>query len=691
MIRIRQGTGYDQSSNLATKVDNRGITTSYDGVAYDGLNRIQQKSFSGGPSTPSVYYCYDGSTSCTGAATATGSSNGRLTFVGNSNSATQFNSFTLRGLVTGTTQVTSSTILSPTLSLSPLAFQYAYTLTGKLASETYPSGRTVATSYDGADRISKVAGSATAYATLNASPAQAYLPDGKMENFTYGSGATETRTYDPSTYLPTGVTVNASGSNILQLTFGYAASPKNNQNIVNQTITTPTLATLTQTYSYDPINRISGLAETGGLAQTFSYDTFGNMAVTAGVQPGQPNHTPTALSQFNASNQWGTACTPGPCYDAGGNQTAVAGDVYTYDSENRMVTANAQGMGATSYGYDGEDRRVWKTSTAGTTVYGYDAGGALVAEYSTIPPVDNGTQYLSADHLGSTRMITDASGNVVKQFDYVPFGQEIGSGVDGRGSAYGSASLPSAPDVQSVKFTAKERDSETGLDYFGARYFSGPQGRFISPDWAAKSEPVPYANLEDPQTLNLYGYVRNNPLSKADADGHCGLDDPAGCSVGQFFASIPDRVKGGLKFEANAALEMVGAAPKFKASNAEQADAMHSGEEIKPEFQQALATVIPGPKGEKGELVGSNPREVKGRVNTDLPGGHDEATATFVKQTEGQQLKADSTTGHKISEDGTRLRLNPDGTARVDIPASSTRAKHETIHFNPAKKTPGQP
>ena len=153
------------------------------------------------------------------------------------------------------------------------------------------------------------------------------------------------------------------------------------------------------------------------------------------------------------------------------------------------------------------------------------------------------------------------------------------------------------------KFTAKERDAETGLDFFGARYFSAAQGRFTSPDWAAKPEPVPYANLEDPQTLNLYGYVRNNPLSKADADGHCGLDDPAGCSVSQFFASIPDRVKGGLKFEANAALEMVGAAPKFKASNAEQADAMHSGEEIKPEFQQALATVIPGPKGEKGEIL----------------------------------------------------------------------------------------
>jgi RHS repeat-associated protein len=76
-------------------------------------------------------------------------------------------------------------------------------------------------------------------------------------------------------------------------------------------------------------------------------------------------------------------------------------------------------------------------------------------------------------------------------------------------------------DLVTVQFTGKERDAETGLDYFGARYFSGAQGRFASPDWSETPEPVPYADLTDPQTLNLYSYVRNNPLSRADADGHC--------------------------------------------------------------------------------------------------------------------------------------------------------------------------
>ncbi|WP_321470782.1 RHS repeat-associated core domain-containing protein [uncultured Paludibaculum sp.] len=69
-------------------------------------------------------------------------------------------------------------------------------------------------------------------------------------------------------------------------------------------------------------------------------------------------------------------------------------------------------------------------------------------------------------------------------------------------------------------FTGKERDGETGLDYFGARYFSGAQGRFTTPDWSAKPAPIPFADLSDPQSLNLYAYVRNSPLKNRDPDGH---------------------------------------------------------------------------------------------------------------------------------------------------------------------------
>ncbi|MBB5064654.1 RHS repeat-associated core domain-containing protein [Granulicella mallensis] len=80
---------------------------------------------------------------------------------------------------------------------------------------------------------------------------------------------------------------------------------------------------------------------------------------------------------------------------------------------------------------------------------------------------------------------------------------------------------PSQAVFSEAALTGKERDTESGLDYFGARYYASSMGRWISPDWAAKAEPVPYAKLDNPQSLNLYSYVLNNPLSKANPDGHC--------------------------------------------------------------------------------------------------------------------------------------------------------------------------
>jgi RHS repeat-associated protein len=74
--------------------------------------------------------------------------------------------------------------------------------------------------------------------------------------------------------------------------------------------------------------------------------------------------------------------------------------------------------------------------------------------------------------------------------------------------------------AQNYKFTGKERDAESGNDYFEARYYSSTQARFLTPDWAARPTAVPYALFGDPQTLNLYNYVQNGPLNRIDADGH---------------------------------------------------------------------------------------------------------------------------------------------------------------------------
>ncbi len=154
-------------------------------------------------------------------------------------------------------------------------------------------------------------------------------------------------------------------------------------------------------------------------------------------------------------------------------------------------------------------------------------GGQLAAEYGAElaqPPC--ATCYLTVDHLGSTRMLTDAIGTVESLHDYLPFGEEIPAGVGARSGGLYPASTQAINDGVTQKFTGKERDQETGLDYFGARYLSSAQGRWTSPDWSAAPEPVPYAQLANPQTLNLYAYVQNNPLSRRDLDGHCPPDNP---------------------------------------------------------------------------------------------------------------------------------------------------------------------
>jgi RHS repeat-associated protein len=104
---------------------------------------------------------------------------------------------------------------------------------------------------------------------------------------------------------------------------------------------------------------------------------------------------------------------------------------------------------------------------------------------------------------------------VASRHDFLPFGEELTTSNRTAALAYG------VTDNVMQKYTGKERDLEgPGLDFFHARYFQGAQGRFGSPDWSAKPQPAPYAKLDNPQSLNLYEYVLNNPLSRMDPDGH---------------------------------------------------------------------------------------------------------------------------------------------------------------------------
>ena len=120
------------------------------------------------------------------------------------------------------------------------------------------------------------------------------------------------------------------------------------------------------------------------------------------------------------------------------------------------------------------------------------------------------TSYYLDDHLGTAQMEINSGGWPVWQGQFTPFGAELADG----------------PTPMHYKFTGKERDSESGLDYFGARYNASSMGRFMSPDPLG-------GNLANPQSLNKYAYVLNNPLINTDPTGMYVCKDSADCSSKQ--------------------------------------------------------------------------------------------------------------------------------------------------------------
>jgi RHS repeat-associated protein len=125
--------------------------------------------------------------------------------------------------------------------------------------------------------------------------------------------------------------------------------------------------------------------------------------------------------------------------------------------------------------------------------------------------------YYFSDHLKTASVITNSAGTITEDEDYYPWGGEL-QFVNSDSNHY--------------KFTGKLRDgtaaTETGLDYFGARYYANWTGRFVTPDWGSNPSPIPYSNIEDPQSLNRYSYVRNIPTASTDPDGHRCTQDKDG-------------------------------------------------------------------------------------------------------------------------------------------------------------------
>jgi len=482
---------YDPSGNLLQKVDARAVTTTF---AYDDLNRVLSKNYSDG--TPAVSYCYDGTG--TGCPSLVANAKGRLTQVSSSVSSTSYDGYDAMGRVTRTTQ---------TLGESGYTFDYVYNLAGGLKEQTYPSGRKVSSTFDAAMRMTGLTGTKGGEPGKTYASSYQYAPHGGVEAVKLGNELWESAHYNERLQSDVmGLGTGNGNTSLFKLDYSYGVPANNNGNMAAQVITVGATS-LTQSYGYDPLNRLLTAAEVGNWSQTYEYDPYGNRCVTPASYMQASALTPQALSHFNASNNR----LVGSGYDLAGNLTTDATSrTFAYDAENRQTSVTTPGQGTVTYSYDGEGRRVKKTQGGQDTFYVYNVLGQLAAEFSAQGPQGpGGTLYLTADHLGSTRVVTDQSRVVRARHDYLPFGEEIPASV-GRSAIAGYGGI----DGLRQRFTAKERDIESNLDYFGARYFSGAQGRFTSVDPENRG-----AIANDPQTWNGYSYARNNPLLYTDPTG----------------------------------------------------------------------------------------------------------------------------------------------------------------------------
>jgi RHS repeat-associated protein len=525
---------YDNNGNLTRRIAAGGVTTNY---AYDSLNRLTLKSYSSS-NTPNVTYCYDGYVAGSTDGQCTSGfvpySAGRVTQVKSSASTNSYLSYDGLGRVTASSQLTGG---PPAYS-----FTYSYNLVDGLTSTTYPSGRAVSFAYDSAGRVNRIInGQLTS--SNNYAAFMAYSSHGALTGMQLGNGRWETNVFnDRLQVADMKLGTNPSTSDQWLLHNDYGGS-LNNGNVMSQNISAPGMTTINQVYGYDGANRLSFAAENPNTAATacsqissqwcrqFGYDARGNRSIIANPGQGSSSSVPTTFDSFNRIADTGWSYAEAVIGSGRGNVTKQpSGETFAYDAENRQVASctadpdpanctNVAAAGRTLYTYDGDGKRVKTQGADGTqTIFVYEVMGNVAAEYSNqtaaAPPCT--TCYLTTDHLGSTRVMTNQIGIVVMRQDYLPFGEAITvSGANPRQSVQGYGVAPSVRQ----QFTSKERDTETGLDYFGARYFSGAQGRFTAPD-----EPFVDQWEQDPQSWNLYTYGRNNPLRFVDPTGQ-------GCTV----------------------------------------------------------------------------------------------------------------------------------------------------------------
>jgi RHS repeat-associated protein len=388
------------------------------------------------------------------------------------------------------------------ISASTYETLYEYDVANRLTAMTYPDDMEILYSYDDLNRMTEIKryvdGSNDEVLMDNFQ----YDTECLLTQFDYGNDLQATFTYDSRDRIST-LDVKNGQTSFLDLDYTYDNNSNITQLVNGWRDTSSSWHSETESYSYDGLDRLTSASCTSW-SHTYSYDKVGNRTAKDSV-----TYTINTVNEVTALSD-GTSFT----YDDNGNRTQkTKGDDtwdYTYDYANRLTEVEENSTTTGEYVYDGDGKRiqttenstttsmysghnvVYEETSTGTACYIYGPIGRL-AKRTTISQ-ESSTFYYHTDHLGSTRLVTDSSKDIVSAAAYHPFGE------------------PSTEEgSEDYLFTGKEQDT-TGLYYYGARYYDPDVGRFLTRDPLS-------GRISSPQSLNRYTYCQNNPQKFVDPWG----------------------------------------------------------------------------------------------------------------------------------------------------------------------------
>ncbi|PZS06134.1 MAG: hypothetical protein DLM69_00415 [Candidatus Chloroheliales bacterium] len=533
---------YDPNGNLTQQTDAKNQTITF---SYDALDRLTRKDYSNGD--PYTLYNYD-------ERPAAGNKGQRTSMYRGSTAVTW--DYDARGRV--------SQVFYSASGRGPFNFVWSYDSADRTTSINYGGFELVSYSYDDAWRPN---GMTTNYAGGSTYVSAAhYTALGQATDITLGNTVVETYNYSTPMARLSQLQVTSGGSSLFNRSYGY--DPVGNvQSITNN------ISGENQVFGYDPLDRLVSWNATN-VSQQYYYDPIGNLTAKAGVAY-------TYGSNGNGSgagpHQARTIGGQSYSYDANGNLTSSPGRGYTWNAENQLTAVT--GTANESYTYDGDGERASRTVNGITTVYlgplldvdndtaGTDRfvymfnGGAIAQRTTTSNPVSNTLVYLHGDHLGSMSLTTSTGGTMVSGQEFDPWGAVRSGGVN----------------ETKLNYTGQRKD-DTGLLHYHSRYYNPAIARFISADtvvpgmamgaggalgtigmgkntshkgltvdyhepginsavagenqftyqhgfWFQLSDrerqqsKTPFGPI-NPQALNRYSYVVNNPLRYTDPTGH---------------------------------------------------------------------------------------------------------------------------------------------------------------------------